>query len=178
MAENTFPEDWRDQPCFLIATPRPLVPYVTGLLKIAEKRGFWATEEDYIRGYTAVTEWEVCAMTTCLDVLLAKQDAQYRLLNTVLRGVEYTTVTEDPLVITPAIEPHVVIDYVHYDSLLGRVDRLTQLLENRISGNDTPLYADLPGLKQQLEEIIAALAEPVDLSSVISELEAIALLLA
>jgi len=103
MANNTFPEDWRGQPCFIVSIPRPLVQYVGGLLKIAEMRGFWASPEDYQRGYTATIELEECLMTTCLDVLLEKQDALYRLLNTAVLGQAYTVVTEDPLVISPEI---------------------------------------------------------------------------
>jgi hypothetical protein len=178
MANNTFPDDWRGQPCFLVAIPRPLVPFVGGLLKIAENRGFWASQEDYQRGYTAIIELEECLMTACLDVLLEKQDALYRLINTAVLGVAYTTVSEDPLVVTPAIAPHVNLDVHDQDSLMGRIDRLTQLVDNRIAGTETPLYDELPGVKQQLEEIIAALGEGTDLTEVISNLEAIALLLA
>lgn len=178
MANNTFPEDWRDQPCFLVTVPRPLVPYVGGLLKIAEQRGFWASEGDYLRGYTATVELEACLMSTCLDVLLQQNDAQYRLLNTAIFGLTYATVTEDPLVVTPAIAPHVTLDIHDQDSIMGRLDRLTQLVDNRLAGTETPLYDALPGIKQQLEEIIAALGEDVDLTEVISNLEAIALLLA
>jgi len=178
MADNTMPEDWREQPCFLVAVPRPLVPYVGGLLKIAENKGFWATEDDYLRGYTAVVELERCLMATCLDVLLEKQDAQYRLLNTALFGVTYATISETPLVVEPAIAPHVTLDIHDQDSLIGRIDRMTQLIDNRLSGAETPLYDALPGIKQQLEEIIAALGEGTDLTEVISNLEAIALLLA
>lgn len=178
MADNTFPEDWRDQPCFLVAIPRPLVPYVGGLLKIAENRGFWSTEADFLRGYTATLELEACLMSTCLDVLLEKQDAQYRLLNTALRGETYTVVSENPLVVTPAIEPIVDLGFIDQDSLMGQVDRLTQLVDNRLAGTETPLYDALPGIKQQLEEIIAALGEGTDLTEVITNLEAIALLLA
>lgn len=178
MADNTFPEDWREQPCFIVSIPRPLVPYVGGLLKIAENRGFWATHEDYGRGYTAVTELEACLMATCLDVLIQQNDALYRLVNTSLLGQAYTTVTEDPLVVAPAIQPHVSLDILDQDSLMGRIDRLTQLVDNRLAGTDTPLYYELPGIKQQLETIIAALGEGTDLTEVISNLEAIALLLA
>jgi hypothetical protein len=178
MANNTFPEDWRDQPCFLVTVPRPLVPYVGGLLKIAENRGFWASEADYIRGYTAIIELEECLMTTCLDVLLQQNDALYRLLNTALLGVAYTTVSGNPLVVTPAIAPHVNLDIHDQDSLLGRIDRLTQLVDNRLAGTETPLYDALPGIKQQLEDIIAALGDDTDLATIISDLEAIALLLA
>jgi len=178
MTINVFPEDWREQPCFLVAIPRPLVPYVGGLLKIAEMRGFWASEDDYARGYTAITELERCLMSTCLDDLFQKQDELYRLLNTALFGVTYATVTENPLVVTPAIAPHVTLDIHDQDSIMGRLDRLTQLVDNRLAGTETPLYDETPGIKQQLEEIIAALGEDVDLTEVISNLEAIALLLA
>jgi len=178
MASNTFPEDWRDQPCFLVAIPRPLVPYVAGLLKIGEQRGFWASEVDYTRGYTAIIELEECLMTTCLDVLLQQNDALYRLVNTALLGVSYTTVSEDPLVVTPAIAPHVNLDIHDQDSLMGRIDRLTQLLDNRLAGTDTPLYSDLPGIKQQLQTIIDNMStDDTDLTTIISDLEAIALLL-
>jgi len=121
---------------------------------------------------------EACLMATCLNVLLEQNDALYRMLNTALFGVTYATVTEDPLVVNPAIAPHVTLDIHDQDSLLGRVDRLTQLVDNRLAGTETPLYDQLPGIKQQLEEIIAALGEDVDLTEVISNLEAIALLLA
>ena len=177
MANNTFPEDWRDQPCFLVSIPRPLVPFVGGLLKIGEQRGFWVSEADYTRGYTAITELEACLMTACLDVLFEKMDAQYRLINTALLGVAYTTVTVDPLVVTPAIAPHVNLDIHDQDSLIGRIDRLTQLIDNRIAGTATDLYSDLPGIKQQLEDVIAALGDDTDLTTIISDLEAIALLL-
>jgi len=178
MANNTFPVDWEEQPCFIVAIPRPLVPFVGGLLKITEQRGFWASEADYLRAYTAVIELEECLMSTCLDVLIEQNNALYRLVNTALLGQAYTVVSADPLVVTPAIEPAVTLDVLDQDSLMGRIDRLTQLIDNRIAGTETPLYDALPGIKQQLEEIIAAIGEGTDLSTVISDLEAIALLLA
>jgi len=178
MAGNTFPDDWRDQPCFLVSIPRPLVPYVGGLLKMLENRGFWASEANYERGYAAVVELEGCLMSTCLDVLLEQNNALYRLLNTAVLGQAYTTVTVDPLVVTPAIEPHIDLTILDQDSLMGRIDRLTQLIDNRIAGTETPLYDALPGIKQQLEEVIAAIGEGTDLTEVISNLEGIALLLA
>jgi len=177
MANNTFPEDWRDQPCFVVSIPRPLVQYVAGLLKIAEQEGFWASTGDFTRGYTAITELEACLMTTCFDVLLQKHDELYRLINTAVLGQAYTLVSADPLVVEPAIEPFVTLDVLDQDSLMGRIDRLTQLIDNRIAGTETPLYDELPGIKQQLEDIIAALAEGTDLSGIISQLEGIALLL-
>jgi hypothetical protein len=178
MANNTFPEDWRDEPCFLVPIPRPLVPYVGGLLRIAENEGFWATSGDYARAYAAITELEACLMATCLDELLEQNAALYRLVNSVMLGQAYTVVSEDPLVVTPAIAPAVDLTILDQDSLMGRIDRLTQLLDNRLAGTDTPLYDELPGIKQQLEAVIAALGDDTDLTTIISDLEGIAILLA
>jgi len=146
-------------------------------MKLAEQRGFWQTETDYQNGYTAVIELEACLMSTCLNVLFQKQDELYRMLNTGIFGVTYATVSEDPLVVTPAIAPHVTLDVHDQDSIMGRLDRLTQLVDNRLAGTETPLYDELPGIKQQLEDIIAALGDTSDLTTIISDLEAIALLL-
>jgi len=156
MADNTFPIDWRDQPCFIAAIPRPLVPYVAGLLKIAENRGFWLSEGDFSRGYEAVIELEEHLMSCSILELTDRLDAQYRLLNTAIYGVTYETITTDPLVVEPPIAPHVTVDIHDYESIMGRLERMIQLVDNRIAGTETPLYSDLPGIKQQLEDLIAA----------------------
>lgn len=178
MANNTMPDDWRDEPCFLVSIPRPLVPYVGGLMKIAEQRGFWATANDYQRGYEAVTELEACLMSSCLNVLFEKQDELYRLVNTGIFGVTYTTVSLNPLVVTPAIAPHVTLDVHDVNSIMGRLDRLTQLTDNTFNGTATDLYAYSPNIKEQLQAIIDALGEGTDLSGIIDELTTIAALLA
>lgn len=179
MSKATFPIGWEDEPCYIVSIPRALVPYVGGLMKIAEKRGFWATEDDYQRGYAALVTMERCLMATCLDVLLQQNDALYRLLNTALLGVAYTTASEDPLVVTPAIAPHVNLDIHDQDSLMGRIDRLTQLIDNRLAGTETPLYDQLPGVKQQLQQLIDAMAaDDMTFEDMLSALTTIAGLLA
>ena len=175
---QTFPSDWRDQPCFLVSVPRPLVQYVGGLLKILEQRGFWATEADYASGYTATIELEECLMSTCLNELLQQGDALYRLINTALMGVAYTTVSTDPLVVTPSIAPHINLDVHDQDSVMGRLDRLAQLIDNTFNGTETPLYAYTPNVKEQLQAIIDGMGDTTDLATIISDLEGIALLLA
>jgi len=173
-----FPADWNEQPCYVVAIPLPLIPFVGGLLKLLEQSGLWLTIDDYERAYTATVELEGCLMATCLTDLIEQQNALYRLVNTALFGATYTLEGTDPLVVTPAIEPFVTLDNLDQDSIIGRIDRLTQLVDNRLAGTDTPLYDETPGIKQQLEAIIAAIGEGTDLTEVISDLEAIALLLA
>lgn len=179
MANNEFPEDWRDQPCFLVSVPRPLVPYVSGLLKIAEQRGFWATPDDYRRGYIAVTELERCLMATCLDVLLEKQDSLYRMVDTALYGTVYTVEDTDPLVVTPDIQPVHASEFNPEFGVMAQLDRMTQLIDNTVNGTETPLYAYTPSVKEQLQAIIDAhAAEDTDLGDLLTELELIVGLLA
>lgn len=175
MAANTFPEDWSDQPCFLNAIPLPLVPFVSGLTKMLENRGFWASDADYLAGYTAITEWEACLMTTCLNVLLEQQDDMYRLLNTALRGESYTVVTEDPLVVTPAIAHTVDLGFVNQNSIFGQLDRTTQLIDNSLNGTTTPLYTYDPSVKALLQSIIDGLSSSD--SDLLAQLEEIVILL-
>jgi hypothetical protein len=177
MEKQTFPIDWRDQPCFLVAIPRPLVPYVGGLLKIMEKRGFWQTSDDYERGYAATVALEACLMAACLDVLFEKIDAQYRLLNGAIYGQDYSITSTDPLIVDPPIAPFVSQDVLNQDSIMGRLDRLTQLTDNTFNGTETPLYSYTPNVKEQLQAIIDAMGtDGTDLTTIISDLEAIALL--
>jgi hypothetical protein len=176
---ETFPEDWREQPCFLVTVPLPLVPYVGGLLKILELRGFWASDTDYLRGYTATIELEECLMSTCLDVLLEKQDALYRLINTGIFGQPYELVTSDPLVVTPDILPFVTVENFDQDSIMGRLDRVTQLIDNSINGTEVPIYAYEPSVKALLQSVIDALgSDTTDLEGILAQLELIATLVA
>lgn len=177
MAENTFPEDWRDQPCYLVAVPKPLVPFVGGLLRILEQRGFWATELDYANAYTATIGLEACLMASCLNDLIAVNRATYRLLDTALFGTVYSGPSVGDGEVLPAIPNYRSLAFDSYDSVLGRLARTADVVDNAINGTITPEYSYTGSVKEKLDAIIAALGEGTDLSGVISELEAIALLL-
>lgn len=179
MANNTFPEDWREQPCFLVAVPRPLAPYVGGLMRIAEYRGFWSSDDDYYRGYTAVIEFEGCLMATCLQDFIRLQESQYRMLDLALFGKEYSVVDEETGNVTPGIPlVHEAIFNADFGVLAG-VDRLTQLVDNTVNGTATALYSYDPSVKALLQSIIDALgAEDTDIGEVITKLEVIAALVA
>lgn len=179
MANNTFPNDWRDEPCFIVAIPKPLAPFVGGLLKIMEYRGFWASDADFLNGYTATIELEGCLMSTCLNTLFERQNELYRLVNTALFGQLYTVVTDDPLVVTPAIAPAVDLTVLDQDSVMGRLDRLTQLVDNSVNGTETPLYSYTPAVKALLQSIIDAInAGASDNGDILAQLELIATLVA
>jgi len=179
MARNTMPEDWRDQPCFVVAIPRPLVPYVGGFLKMAESKGFWLNEENYLRGYQAVTELERCLMATCLSDLIASNDRLYRMLDTALFGTTYSGPTSGEGEVTPAIPNYRSLAFDERDSVLGRLSNVADVIDNAINGTETPVYDYSPSVKDKLQGIIDAIsALNTDDSAILDELVAIAGLLA
>jgi len=175
MANNTFPDDWRDQPCFIVAVPRPLVPYVGGLVRMLEQRGFWSTEADYIRGYTAVTELEACLMSTCLNELLNLQRATYRLLDTALFGTTYSGPTEGEGAVSPSIPNYRSLAFDERDSVLGRLSNVADVVDNAINGTETPIYDYSPSVKDKLQAIVDAIgALNTDDGAILDELVVIA----
>lgn len=178
MANNTFPSDWRDKPCYVAVIPVPLVPFVGGLLTILEKRGFWATEEDYLSAYTATIELEACLMATCLNDLRGDIQSLYRLLDTALMGTEYESTGGDDPVITPAIPAFKDYPANNGLGLVPHSARMIDLVDNSINGTETSLYDYEPSVKLLLQGIIDALAaEDVDMETVIARLTTIAGLL-
>lgn len=174
---DTFPSDWREQPCYIVAIPKPLVPYVGGMLKMLENRGFWVDDSTYQEAYAATVELESCLMATCLSDLMALQEAQYRLMNTALFGQVYEA-TGDPMApVTPSIAQFVDLTVLDQNSVMGRLDRITKLVDNAINGVDNDLYSVHPSVKELLQGIIDALgADDSDLGDILEQLEAIALL--
>jgi len=174
-----FPSDWQEQPCFVVAIPRPLVPFVGGLMKIMENRGFWVDDSTYVNAYSAVLEFERCLVATCLQDLIDAQDRTYRMLDTTLRGTAYSgTGTEgDPVI--PAIPPFVDLGFVDQNSIFGQLDRTTQLIDASINGTDTPLYTISPSVRALLQSILdASGSDDSDLESILAQLELIASLVA
>lgn len=168
---NTFPADWREKPCYLVAVPQPLVPYVGGLLKMLEQRGFWQTEQDYTDGYTATVELEACLMATCLQDLLDEQRAFYRMVNTQLSGQAYSSDGETPPTISPSIAPFVDTTIHDRNSVNGRLEDLKQLLDNALTGAATVNYNNPPSVREQLQSIIDSLAaDDTDLTEIIDNL--------
>lgn len=175
----SFPSDYDDNICYVVAINKALIPLVGGLLQITEKRGFWVTDDDYDKGYNAIVALEACLMATCLQDFMQLQEAQYRLLNTAIFGQDYVVESTDPLVVTPAIAPAVDLAVYGQNSIMGRLDRVTKLVDSSVNGTDNDLYTYHPSVRELLQSVIDALgADDTDLEGILSTLETIALLVA
>lgn len=152
-----FPADYADRSCYLVAINASLIPLVAGALRFFEKRGTWLTDADYESGYNAFAELQVCMMRLCVDDLIESNDRLYRMLGTAIYGTEYSVVATEPeLIVTPAIEPTHLLTIENEESILGRMEDMRQLLQNALNGTDTPNYSDVPGIRELLTNLIAA----------------------
>lgn len=177
--KQTFPSDWEAQPCVLAAVPVPLAPYVGGLLKILENRGFWQSEDDFQNGYAATVSVQECLMTSCLDALIESNNQIYRLLDTIHNGQLYAASGDTPDTISPAIPLVPPRGIVNDNSMMGRSQIVIEALESFIAGSDTPHFSGTPNVHALLQAIIDALtAEGTDLGDLLTQLELIAGLLA
>lgn len=174
-----FPVSYDTAPCYLVAINRELIPFVAGMLQIMEKRGFWASETDYERGYNAVLGLEGCLMAACLDDFIRLQEAQYRLLSTAFIGTEYSADASDPPIISPAIPDYITVGDYERDSALGMLNDNLQLIDNSINGTETPHYDYTPSVKELLQTVIDTLgADDAELADILAQLEIIAGLVA
>lgn len=118
-------------------------------------------------------------MATCLSDLLEQQNALYRMVNTALFGVTYEQIGSDPIEVIPAIEPFVTLEVFEQDSIMGRLDRMTQLVDNTFNGTETPLYDYAPSVKALCQSILDAVAaDDTDIDDIRVAAQAIALLVA
>lgn len=175
----TFPADYDQRTCYLVAINASLIPIVAGLLRQLEVRGVWETEQDYELGYNAIAELESVFMKLCIDNLIESNDRLYRMLDTAIYGREYAIASLDPLTVEPAINPTHVLLIENQDSILGRMDTQRQLLENALNGTITPQYARPQGARDALDQILLALQEQQTLDpEILAKLAEIALLVA
>jgi hypothetical protein len=179
MSRITFPADYAERSCYLVAINASLIPLVAGALRFYEKRGTWASDLDYEQGYNAFAELQECMMRLCVDQLIESNDRLYRMIDTAIYGTEYSEISTDPLVVEPAIGSTHSLAFERPDSILGRMEDMRQLLQNGINGTDTPLYDRETGIRDLLELIQEALDTESGLDSdMLAKLAEIALALA
>jgi ABC-type transporter Mla subunit MlaD len=113
-------------------------------------------------------------MAACLNDMLDIQRATYRMLDNALYGTVYTVESSDPLIVSPDIPAVRQLSDANTGSLLDRSLDVNQLLQNALNGTITDRYADVPGIRAQLQSILDALTSgDTDLTTVISDLELI-----
>jgi hypothetical protein len=163
-------------PCdaVLIAVAIPLVPLLIAQLELLRRVDIWHDNEDKTLGNNLLGEQIMNLINPATTM-----DSMYRMLDATLNGTQYTEQTANGVTtITPAI-PLYIDTPVH--AIVSTLNRLRSLSNVLITGDETELTPLSPtqSLGARIQQVIDAIAnDTVDLSSVISELTAIAGLLA
>jgi hypothetical protein len=153
-----------------------LLPIVAGLIGVLEEERTWV-EADYQAAYRAIAELEACMTALCVSQLVESNDRIYRLINWGLTGQAYDAGDSPPDTITPAI-PAVPPTSIASPGLMRLQQRTLNLVDSSINGTSNADYSYSPSVRDLLQSVIDALAtDDTDLNDIISQLEAIALLL-
>jgi hypothetical protein len=133
-----------------------LIPFVAGALKIFEERRSWHDDTEYEQAFNAFVELEICMTRLCVDDLIESNDRLYRMLDAAIFGTAYEVTTSDPLVVEPIIWPTHTLEIADPLSIMGRMDDMSQLLQNALNGTSTTNYTDVPGIRELLANLITA----------------------
>jgi hypothetical protein len=154
-----------------------LLTIVAGLLAPMEEERFWAAA-DYEQAYRAVAEMEATMTMVCVNDLVESNNRLYRLLNWSLNGQVYDAGESPPETITPAV-PDVPNTDISSPGMVRTQVVIRNMLSNALNGDINDDFDITPSIREQLQAIIDGLAtDDTDLEDIISQLEAIAVLLA
>lgn len=150
-----FPLDYGNRDCFLVAIDASIIPLVAGALQMYEERRNWHDDAEYERAYNAFAELQACMTKTCLSELIESNNRIYRLLDAGIFGRTYDVISEDPLIVEPAIPPVPDLSTTG-DGLIGQVNNMQLMLRNALNGDVFPSagYTNPRGVKPLLEELI------------------------
>lgn len=172
----SFPSDYGTKGCALVAIDMTLLPIVAGKLRELEEERSWE-QQDYQQAYRAIADLESCMTSLCVQDLVESNDRLYRLIDAGIFGRVYTAGAEPPGTITPVIPA--VPDLSFADpGALSKMERVSQLLQSRLNGDDTPNYSGTPNIPALLQAIIDALnADDTNLEGILAALEQVVILL-
>lgn len=171
-----FPPDYGTRGCALVPIDMSLLPIIAGMIAPLEEERLWAAG-DYPAAYRAIADLEANMTLLCVSDLVESNNRLYRLLDWSLNGVVYSAGESPPETITPAI-PAVPSEDTSEPGIVRELFKLRNLLDNAYNGHINMDYINPVSIRDQLQAIIDGLAaDDTDLEGIISQLEAIALLL-
>lgn len=134
-----------------------VVPFALAALEYRMPKYVWA-EDSYLRGTQLIRGLQMALLCGGLQQITDRQDALYRMVDSALFGTVYSVVETEPLlIVAPEIPPVHDLTIIDPLSMIGRMDDMSQLLQNALNGTDTPNYSDTPGIRQLIADLIAAI---------------------
>ena len=171
-----FPSDYGTRGCALVPIDIALLPIVAGMIAPLEDEWVWQ-EGDYPQAYRAVADLEAVMTQLCVAELVESNNRLYRLINYSLNGQVYEAGDNPPDSITPSI-PDVPNTDISSPGMVRTLVVVRNMLSNALNGDINSDFALSPSIRELLQGIIDAFsADDADIGEIISQLEAIAVLL-
>jgi len=173
----SFPPDYGTRGCALIFVDVTLMPIIAGMIAPLEEPRLWV-EEDYPAAYRAIAELETAMTITCVQELVESNNKLYRLIDWSLNGRVYDAGDNPPDTITPVI-PDVPNTDISSPGMVRTLVVVRNMLSNALNGDINSDFSLSPSIRELLQSIIDGLAaDDTDITEIITQLEAIAALLA
>lgn len=173
---HTLPAASADGDCFVVLIRTELLPIIAGVVRVLEEDRSWVTD-DFEEAYNRIVEIEASMGLICAKELIESNNRLYRLINWSLNGQVYDAGGDPPSTITPAI-PAVPNTDISSPGMVRTQVVIRNMLSNALNGDINADFTITPSIREQLQAIIDGLAaDDTDIEGIISQLEAIALLL-
>lgn len=174
----TFPSETYGQDGYFVYIDAALVPIVADRLAIMCERRLWDTDASYEQGYNAFAHLRGCMLSCPARELLEAHNRIYRLLDAAMYGRIYEVTDSDPLTIEPAIPDVPNLTAVN-PGLVARLALVEKLLDNMFNGTAYVEFSNTRSLRDQLDELIAAIENGGELDDdILAKLVEIGVLLA
>jgi len=160
-----------------------MVPFYLGALWLRAQKYWWVDQENAARARSYLNEQMVRFLMPCGADIVAATDRVYRLLDSTLNGRFWdwtgSGTPEDPYVITPEIPIVPDPEYYEYNSMHNDLNSLMLYVRNLVTGSPNVLVSDTRNIRQQFDDILAAIEAGGSFNDdeIISKLEAIILAL-
>lgn len=155
MVHDLVPAELPDV-CELAVFPVAVVPFALAALESRIPRHVWASDS-YYRGVQLIRSLQMAILCGGMKEITDRQDDLYRMIDTAIYGTEYSVEATDPeLIVSPAIAHTHLLTIERPESVLGRMENMSQLLQNALNGTETPEYSDTPGIRELLANLITA----------------------
>lgn len=167
----------------LSCVPIEALPFVLSALDLRAQKYWWIEAEDEKNGRRLMYLVSIMLLQGCGDEIVTAINQVYRLLDASINGTTYTYTgvgsAVDPYVYNPAIGIVPTVGEADEPGQRFYLAKAMRLLDNLVNSTPHPDAPDTRNIREQLDQIIAALeAEDFDPATIEALLGQIALLLA
>lgn len=160
---KTVPRDAPRPPyaCELVEVDIPAIPFMLAALGHKAQKFYWSNEDEATQGRQLLAKQAASLLMPCAKAIVESVDRLYRLTDVIHNGAIYsytgTGTTLDPYVYNPAMPIVPARQPGLEPSVKFSLEKILRLDDNLVNGTTYIDAPDARNLRQQLDDILAAL---------------------